>query len=172
MKLFKVFVLVAALSTILAACGNKEEQSAEQIADENAVSFEMANGQVEEVKDIPTDVKEEVLTAFNEYMASFNDGDVERYIKTLSTNPDGFNLEEEKETLTATFKAYDVVRTADNITITKYEKNTVNVYATLQTNLVEKETGTAVESKGKQVTVFTNENNEWKVSSVFYIGEE
>ena len=172
MKKLKMFMLSIGLVIVLAACNNEETKSAEQIVDENAVSFEMANGEVAEVKDISEATKEKIIAAFNEYIVSFNEGDVERYIATLSTNPEGFNLDEERETLTSTFAAYEVERIPDHITITKYTEDEVNVYATLKTNLVEKETGTSVESKGKQVTVLTQENNEWKISSVFYIGEE
>ena len=63
-------------------------------------------------------------------------------------------------------------RQAKDVTVVKYNETEANVFANLSVNLVEKETESEHSSDGRQITVFTKENNVWKVSSVYYIGNE
>ena len=157
----------------LAACGN-EEVKKEDIAvqEESTVGFEMANGKIEEAQNVPEQERESIIAAFDEYMEAFNAKDIERYIATLSHDPKGFNIEEERKVLLSTFETYDVERLAEDVTIVKYSETEANVFSTLKIDLVEKETGADLSSVGRQVTVFKKEENSWKVSSVYYIGSE
>ena len=132
----------------------------------------MANGKIEEAQNVPEHERKAIEAAFDEYIAAFNARDIERYISTLSQDPKGFNIEEERKALMSAFETYNVERTAEDVTIVKYSKSEANVFATLKVDLVEKETGADLSSVGRQVTVFKKEEDAWKVSSVFYIGSE
>ena len=157
----------------LAACGNtKDEKDATTILEESTVGFEIANGKIEEAQNVPPNDKDAIIVAFEEYIDAFNEKDIERYIATLSHDPKGFNIEEERKTLKSTFDTYDVERVAEDVKIVKYSEEEANLFATLKVDLVEKETGASLSSVGRQVTVFKKEDDAWKVSSVYYIGSE
>jgi ketosteroid isomerase-like protein len=158
---------------ILAACGATEEKKeVPAVKEESTVGFEMANGKIEEAQNVPIDEREAIIAAFDEYIEAFNAQDIERYIATLSHDPKGFNIEEERKALISAFDTYDVERIAEDVTIVKYSEAEANVFATLKVDLVEKETGADLSSVGRQVTVFKKEEDVWKVSSVYYIGSE
>ncbi|WP_342473041.1 nuclear transport factor 2 family protein [Metasolibacillus sp. FSL H7-0170] len=169
-----LIMLIAAFG--LAACGDTEEQlSAEQTADiieKGTVGFEVMGDKVEAAPDVPDAEREKIIGVFNEYIAAFNDEDLDRYSSTLSKNATGFDYEKDLVEATKVFNSYTINRQADNITIIKYEENEAQVYANLEIEMTEDETGTALSSKGRQVTVLANEDGAWKVTSVFYIGNE
>lgn len=157
----------------LAACGNDEvEKDAIAVQEESTVGFEMANGKIEEAQNVPEKERESIIAAFDEYIAAFNAQDIDRYIATLSHDPKGFNLDEERKALLSVFETYDVERLAEDVTIVKYNESEANVFSTIKVDLVEKETGADLSSVGRQVTVFKKEDDAWKVSSVYYIGSE
>ena len=171
------FIGMAIMSVIslftLAACGNEDvKKNAVPVNEESTVGFEMANGKIEEAQNVPEHEREAIVAAFDEYIVAFNAGDIDRYIATLSHDPKGFNIEEERKTLMTTFEQYNVERLAEDVTIVKYNESEANVFATLKVNLIEKETGADLKSVGRQVTVFKKEEDTWKVSSVYYIGAE
>ena len=167
-----VIISIFSLFT-LAACGNEEVKKDDiAVQEESTVGFEMANGKIEEAQNVPEQERESIIAAFDEYMEAFNAKDIERYIATLSHDPKGFNIEEERKALLSAFETYDVERLAEDVTIVKYSEAEANVFSTLKVDLVEKETGTDLSSVGRQVTVFKKEEDSWKVSSVYYIGSE
>ena len=171
------FVSMAIMSFLslftLAACGEADvEKDSMAVKEESTVGFEIANGKIEEAQNVPEQEREAIVAAFDEYIAAFNARDIERYIGTLSHDPKGFNLEEERKALKSAFETYDVERTAEDVTIVKYSELEANVFATLKVDLVEKDTGADLSSVGRQVTVFKKEEDAWKVSSVYYIGSE
>lgn len=171
----KCFVAVFA-ALLLAACGDqKQELDIEQtnsIIEEGTVGFEMAGGTIEEVTNVPEDDKKQLISAFEEYIEAFNAKDIERYAATLSENPKGFDAEEDKEAAQHAFETYDIERSAKDITIVKYFGDEAQVYANLAITTVEIETGVELSSQGRQVTVFVKEQDRWKVSSVYYIGND
>ena len=57
------------------------------------------------------------------------------------------------------------------MTIVKYNEEEAQVFANLNIEMTEEATNTEVSSQGRQVTVFVKEDDAWKVSSVYYIGE-
>ena len=73
--------------------------------------------------------------------------------------------------VTEVFKQYDINRSAEDITIVNYKADEAQVFSNLTTNTKELETGAEMSGTGRQVTVFVKEDL-WKVSSIYYIGNE
>lgn len=171
-----VFTLLMLTSLMLTACGNKkDEMSAEErqkIIDDGTVGFEMNGEKITKAENIPAVEEKAILEAFNEYNAAFNAKDIDRYMQTISKNPKGFNYEEEKEYTTEVFKQSDVKRDAKDTTIIKYSQNEAQVHSNITLHLVQTKTNVKHESAGQQVTVFVKEDGRWKVTSVFYIGDD
>ena len=191
MKLIQALILAATVLT-LAACNSNEEEasntgSVNDIAPTNTqtttdhgakdksdvqVGFEMASGgNIEEATNVPKEEKTAIIAAFNEYMDAFNKEDMERYMTTISKNPEGFNYEEEKAVVQETFKEYDTIRTSDDVTVIKYDKNQAQVFSKIHIDLEQPSTGTKLDRDGRQVTVFNKEDGKWLVTSVYFIGE-
>ncbi|NLY79026.1 MAG: nuclear transport factor 2 family protein [Lysinibacillus sp.] len=166
-------VVVAAL--LLSACGNTKESDTAQLSEKNEeaiVGFEMMGGTIEEATNVPEDEKVKIIAAFDEYIASFNAKDIERYGKILSKNPQGFNYDEEMEFIQSTFENYDVKRLDSDVTIVKYDENVAQVFANIDTQTKDLESNVDYYYSGRQVTVFVKEDDDWKVSSVYYIGNQ
>ena len=190
MKIIQTITL-AAFALTLAACNSNDEtnqntNSAGDIAPTNTqattdhgakdksetqVGFEISGGNIEEAAKVPEKEKTAILDSFTEYMESFNAEDTERYMDTISKNPEGFNYDDEKVKVEQTFNDFDTIRTADNITIIKYDKTQAQVFSNIHTSLEQIDTGAKLDQNGRQVTVFVKEDGKWLVSSVYYIGE-
>ena len=187
MKL-KYIVILILTALFLSACGNDEaatntnsandgetasDKSALEhgVTDQSEVGFEMAGGEIEEAKGVPKEERQAILSAFDTYMAAFNEEDLEKYLSVIATNPEGFDYEEEKKFIEDTFAEYKVNRTAEDITLIKYDENQAQVFASLQISLEQESTGAKLDRSGRQVTVFANEDGEWRVTSVFFIGD-
>ncbi|WP_419961322.1 nuclear transport factor 2 family protein [Psychrobacillus sp. BM2] len=190
MKIIQTITL-AAFALTLAACNSNEEtnqntNSAGDIAPTNTqattdhgaedksetdVGFEMTGGNIEEAAKVPEKEKTAIIDSFTEYMESFNEEDTERYMKTISKNPEGFNYDDEKVKVEQTFNDFDTIRTADNVTIIEYDKSQAQVFSNIHTSLEQIDTGAKLDQNGRQVTVFVKEDGKWLVSSVYYIGE-
>lgn len=168
--------LVAVLAVfVLAACGNNEKETStediQKTIEDGTVGFEVLGDSIQEAANVPDDEKNEILSAFDEYIAAFNEKDLERYKNIISKNAKGFNYEEDVQAVSDVFKQYDVNRIAEDVTIVKYEKEEAQVFSNLITETKEIETGAELAGAGRQVTVFVKED-EWKVSSIYYIGNE
>ena len=188
MKIIQAIIL-AAFVLLLAACGNNEDtnENANSVndvtptdtetttdhgaTDKSEVGFEMAGGNIEEVENVPAEEKTALTNAFNEYMGAFNEEDIDRYMKTISKNPEGFNYENEKVVVEDTFAEYDTVRTAENVTIIEYDESQAQVYADIEVKLSHPTSGAELDRNGRQVTVFVKEDGNWLVTSVYFIGE-
>ncbi|MFP3917221.1 nuclear transport factor 2 family protein [Lysinibacillus telephonicus] len=171
----KKWLMLAVALLMLTACNNKEESNIESSVASNketTVGYEMLGDSIEEADDVPKDAEKEILAAFDEYIASFNSKDIDRYINTLSKNPQGFDVNEDIEVAKNVFAQYDINRTASDVTIVKYNEEEAQVYANLDVKMTEIKTNTELNSSGRQVTVFVKEDNNWKVTSVYYIGNE
>lgn len=171
MKWLKYTAFMSLFLFALVGCAEEKDDMA-KVEEESTVGFEMANGKIEEAQNVPDEEKEAIIQLFNQYIDAFNAQDIEGYIATLAETEKGFKLEDEREALKSAFETYDVQRTADNITIVKYTGEEANVFSTIQTELVEKESGADLSRVGRQVTVMTKIDGTWKVTSVFYIGSE
>ncbi|MEY9971898.1 hypothetical protein ABH966_002271 [Lysinibacillus sp. RC46] len=172
-----VFTLLMLTTLVLTACGNKkdDEMSAEErqkIIDDGTVGFEKNGGEITKAENIPAEENKAILAAFNEYITAFNSKEIDRYMQTLSKNPKGFNYEGEKNYIKEVFKQSDVKRDAKDTTIIKYSENEAQVYSNLTSHIVQTTTNIKHESAGQQVTVFVKEDGLWKVTSVFYTGDE
>ena len=166
-----LFMVVAAL--LLTACSDKEETKTEDVtSEENIIGFEVMGDEVTKAPDIPKEEEEKILAAFDEYIESFNSKDIDRYVQTLSKHPQGFDYEEDLEAAKKAFEQYNIERTPSDVTIVKYDEKEAQVFANLDIQMTELETDVELTSSGRQVTVFVKEDDAWKVTSVYYIGNE
>lgn len=159
---------------LLTACGDEKEASPEQLQktiDDGTVGFEILGGSIQEATGVPEDEKQQIINAFNEYIAAFNEKDLERYKNIISQNAKGFDYDEDVKAVTEVFKQYDINRSAEDITIVNYKDDEAQVFSNLTTETKELETGAEMSGMGRQVTVLVKEDG-WKVSSIYYIGNE
>ena len=174
-KIMKKWLVAVLAVFVLAACGNNEKETStediQKTIEDGTVGFEVLGDSIQEAANVPDDEKNEILSAFDEYIAAFNEKDLERYKNIISKNAKGFNYEEDVQAVSDVFKQYDVNRIAEDVTIVKYEKEEAQVFSNLITETKEIETGAELAGAGRQVTVFVKED-EWKVSSIYYIGNE
>lgn len=181
-------LLLTMTALLLTACSNDEStnsgsvndgESANEnnalehgVTDQGEVGFEMAGGKIEEATNVPEEQRQAILSAFDTYMKAFNEEDVETYMSVIAKEPEGFDYSEEEQLVRKTFKEYNVDRTADNITLIKYDKNQAQVFANFDISMVQESSGAELDRSGRQVTVFANEDGKWKVTSVFFIGDK
>ncbi|MEK4484785.1 nuclear transport factor 2 family protein [Psychrobacillus sp. FSL H8-0484] len=188
MKLIQVITLAACALT-LAACNSTEDTKqnagsandaaptdAQTVTDHGAkdkseVGFEMAGGNIEEATNVPEKEKTAILSAFDEYMEAFNAEDINRYMGVISKKPEGFNYNDEKVVVEQAFDEYDTIRTAEDVTIIKYDDAEAQVFTNLHIALEQTGTGAKLDRNGRQVTVFAKEDGKWLVTSVYFIGE-
>ncbi|WP_342531926.1 DUF3225 domain-containing protein [Lysinibacillus sp. FSL R5-0849] len=160
----------------LTACGNKEEKISdddrEKVIEDGTVGFEMMGGNVEKAENVPAADEKAILASFDEYIAALNAEEIDRYMKTISKNPKGFKYDEEKTYATEVFDQFDIKRDVENVTIAKYGSEEAQVFANIKMHSLQLETNVEHESAGRQVTVFVKEDDDWKVTSVFYIGDD
>ncbi|WP_332651180.1 DUF4440 domain-containing protein [Lysinibacillus sp. 54212] len=168
----KKWLLVVAACLVLTACGNKEEQSNKdpEETEKESIGFEVLGESIEEAADIPVAEKANIVAVFNEYIDAFNAEDIDRYATTLSKNAKGFDYEKDLQEAKKQFSQYKINRQADDVTIVKYNEQEAQVFANLNIEMTEETTDTELKSQGRQVTVFVKEEGSWKVSSVYYIG--
>ena len=177
----KWFAAILVGSTLmLAACGDKDKEDekefdaveANKVIEEGTVGFEVVGETIEEATNVPKEAKKEIEAAFNEYMAAFNSEDINRYMATVSKNPKGFNYDEEKEYTVNIFEQFDTTREATDVTIVNYNENEAQVFANLSTEVQQSSNGAKLSNSGQQVTVFVKEEATWKVTSVFFKGND
>lgn len=173
----KKWLMLALALFMLTACNNTEDSKTENTPaatgeSEGAVGFEVLGEDVEEAENIPEEEQKAILAAFDEYIAAFNAKDIDRYIQMLSKNPKGFEYEDDINAAKQAFAEYDIERTAADTTIVKYSEEEAQVFANLDIQMTEIETDVELASSGRQVTVFVKEEDAWKVTSVYYIGND
>ncbi|MFX3675291.1 MAG: nuclear transport factor 2 family protein [Paenisporosarcina sp.] len=185
---FKYMVLFTVTTLLLTACGNNNdktnsgsindgESSNESnalehgVSDQSDVGYEMAGGNIEEAKDVPKKERQAIIAAFDTYMTAFNEEDIETYMSVIAKDPEGFEYDQEETLVKETFAEYQVNRTAEDVTLIKYDKNQAQVFATLNISMEQEETGAKLDRSGRQVTVFAKEDGQWRVTSVFFIGD-
>ena len=187
---FKYMMMLAFVTILLSACASEENREGagsvsdgESAGENNAlehevkdvpeadVGFEMTGDDVEEAQDVPEAEKKALLETFETYMSAFNEEDLEKYMSVIAKEPEGFDYNEEETLVKNTFGQYEVNRTAEDVTIIKYDKNQAQVFASLNISLVQEKTGAKLDRTGRQVTVFAKEDGNWRVSSVYFIGD-
>ncbi|RIW39079.1 hypothetical protein D3H55_01625 [Bacillus salacetis] len=182
-QLWKKFMIGLGVSSLLlAGCNNNEnadntdkpeENTQEEQTEETANPFEEETAAIleeaknmEEAKDIPEEEKQAILDAFNEYIESFNDEDVERYMATLSDTPVNFTLEEEEAAVNNVFDKLDVRRKASNVKIINYQGKKADVYAELEVTTKDPNSDREAATTGRQLTIFQKTDEGWKVSMI------
>lgn len=186
MLVFSMFIFVL----ILGACSQKEDASnhgsvndgeapggfgsIDHGVDENKVGFNLSGGSVEEAANVPAEEKALIIQTFETYIHAFNHQDIDEYMSTLSGNPKSFNLDEERAYIQDVFEQYELSRDAKDLTIVKYDEETgeAQLFANLATKMKQKSTGLETNRDGRQVTVFTKEDGDWKVNSVYYMEDQ
>ena len=174
-KNMKKWLVTVMVMFMLAACGDNEKQTSpediQKTIDDGTVGFEILGDSIQEAANVPEEEKGQILSAFDEYIAAFNEKDLERYKQIISKNAKGFKYDEDVQAVSEVFTQYDVNRTAEDVTIVKYSKDEAQVFSNLKTDTKELKTGAEMSGVGRQVTVFVKED-QWKVSSIYYIGNE
>jgi len=186
-KIQVLFMLVMVL--VLGACaGDKETSTNSGSADDGeavnqngaidhgvkdkGVGFSMAGESIEEAQGVPEEEKVQILEAFDVYIETFNEKDIDKYMETLSKDTESFNLEKERAYMMEIFEEYDLNRVASDMTIVKYTDSEVQVFAELQTTMKQLASGLETNQKGRQVTVLTKDEGDWKVASIHYVGDQ
>ncbi len=122
--------------------------------------------------DVPEEAKQELLDAYGEYIAAFNAEDMDRYMATIAEDPDGFDREEDQQALAEAFENYDTTYSTSDETIVKYEEDRAEVFATINVEMNEAGTDQGMQQSGRQVVVFKKEQDDWKVTSLHFIGNQ
>lgn len=179
-QLWKKFMIGLGVSSLLlAGCSNNEgadeadkpeenteEQAEEAPAEDQTTALLEETSELKEAEDVPEEEKQEILDAFNEYIESFNDEDVERYLASLSETPVNFDLEKEEEAVNNIFSKLDVRREASNVKIVNYSGKKADVYADLEVVTSDPESDREATTTGKQLTIFQKTDDGWKVSMI------
>lgn len=167
-KINLVFIVIAML--LLSACADKNstEKKNEETPEEEKVGFSMTGDSIEAAQNVPEEEKAAILDAFDRYITTFNNQDLEGYMEIIS---DSYDVAEEKEFLEDHFEKYEQIREPSNVTIVKYNEDEAQVFANIDNQLKQLSTGFETGDTIRQVTVFTKENDEWKIKSVHSIGE-
>jgi hypothetical protein len=187
-KMKKIVVLLSmSLILLIGACGKDEGKPAENGSvndgeaaneygtidhgvDEKKVGFSLTGETIEEAADVPAKEKEKILNLFNVYMETLNEQDIDGYLDTLSAKD--YDIEEERALTKDLFSEYELSREVSDITIVKYSGTEAQVFSNLKTSFKQLSTGLETNPSGRQVTVFTKNDGDWKVASVHYIGDE
>jgi hypothetical protein len=184
----KMFVPISmSVLLLLGACSNDEGKSVENGSvndgeakneygtidhgvDDKKVGFSLSGETVEEASGVPAEEKKQILAAFNVNIDTLNEQDIDGYLDTLSAKD--YDLEEERVFMEDRFHEYDLNREASDITIVKYSDTEAQVFSNMTTSYKQLSTGLETKPSGRQVTVFTKNDGDWKVASVHYIGDD
>ena len=170
MKKIRLSVILGVI-LILAACGGEDKKDKVKESPEEGIGFSLSGDSIEEAENIPAGEKDQILQAFDAYIEAFNQKDIDAYFETLSKDTKSFDLEEERAYMEETFSENDLNRVATEVTIVKYTDTEAQVFSKLKTSMKQLESGYEISPTGRQVTLFTKEEGEWKVSAVHYIGD-
>lgn len=135
--------------------------------DDKQVGFNMLGGSVEEAAGISAEVKEQVLAAFDRYIQTLNEQDVDAHLAILSKN--AYDIEEERIYMEEQFSEYSLKYEVSNVTIVKYSDQEAQVFSNMKMSYKQLSTGLETSPSGRQVTVFAKEDGGWKITSVHHI---
>lgn len=184
MKKYAAALSISAV-LLLGACSGSEESNPGSVndgeetpgsgaidhgVDENKVGFSMSGDEVEEAENVPEAERDNILAAFDRYIDTLNQKDLDGYLETLSA--EGYDLDEERKVMEDMFERYDLKREADNETIVKFKEDEAQLFSTMKTTITEIASGASEMPEGRQVTVFHKEDGAWKVYSIHFIGDE
>lgn len=152
----------------------KSEKSAvseETSEDDQAIGFEMVDGKTKAATNVPAEEEKALRQAFDEYIAALNAEDIERYSKTLSKNPTGFDMEEDVEYQKLNFENFDIKHTAKDVNVVQYNEKEAQLLAQITVE-VELDNGEPFKQAARTNTVFVKEDGKWLVTRVAAIGEK
>lgn len=168
MKKTIIAILLASVA-LLAACNNDSKEP--QVEEQDGIGFNVEDETIEEAANVPEDEKIAILSAFDTYISTFNEKDLEAYMSMIAEDTESFDKEEERAYVAEAFELYDLIREPSDVTIVKYSEEEAQVFANLQNKLKQLSSGLETKESSRQVTVFVKEQDEWKVKSVHSIGE-
>jgi len=134
------------------------------------VGFSLDGGVIEEASGVPAEEKEQILAVYNVYIETLNEQNIDGYLDTLS--PEDYDIEKERAFMKEQFSDYELNREVSNVTIVKYSDKEAQVFSNLNTSYKQLSTGLVTKQDGRQVTVFTKNDGDWKAASVHYIGDD
>lgn len=165
MRKLRIIVLSMFVLLVVAACGDdKKEETKEQ----DGIGFSLSDDTIEEAANVPEDEKTAILDVFNTYIETSNEKDIDKYMDTIAEKPDSFDKAEEKTYLETEWEDKDIIREPSDITIVNFneEKKEAQVYANINNKVKQLSTGLETSIQSRQVTVFKQEEGNWKVSAV------
>ncbi len=186
----KIVVLITmSLILLLGACSKDDGKSGENGSvndgeaaneygtinhgvDEKKVGFSLTGETIEEATGVPAEEKEKILAAFNNYIETFNKKDIDSYIDMLSDSTESFDKVEERAYMEEVFSAYDLNLQASDVTIVKYSEDETHLFANVKTAMKQLSSGLETNPKGRQVTVFTKDDGEWKLAALHHIEDK
>lgn len=186
----KKWLLATGLVLALAGCsdGSADTENSNSVEDGNSTSENNAvehgikdqevgfalddDGEIIAAEDVPEEEQQRILDAYDEYIAAFNAEDLDRYMEIIASEPDGFDREEDREALSEAFETYDTTYTTSDETIVNYEEGRAEVFATIDVQMNEAGSSQGMTQSGRQVVVFKQEQGDWKVTSLHFIGNQ
>ena len=166
------WLLVIVACFMLAACSGKETPTAEELQqtiEEGTVGYEIVDGKVEAADNVPEEARQEIFNALDEYITSFNDKDLKRFELTVSKQDETYYSETMKEA-EIVFSQYSTIeRQTEDVTISKYSEERVEVFLNVIGRVVEATTETEMAATARQIIVMVKEEDTWKVASVHSI---
>ncbi len=183
MKKIVIFTVISVL-LILGACSKDEGKSSnsgsaadgettagygtiDHGVDDKQVGFNMLGGSIEEAAGIPAEEKEQVLAAFDVYIKTLNEQEVDAHLAILSKS--AYDIEEERMYMEEQFSEYSLNYEVSDVTIVKYSDQEAQVFSNMKMAYKQLSTGLETNPSGRQVTVFAKEDGEWKITSVHHI---
>jgi ketosteroid isomerase-like protein len=189
----KIMLGIGMSTLLLGACGADEEKKEEKdtakkteevspsedpATDEAASLNQMTQvvedaSALEEAEGIPDEDKTAINAAFDQYINAFNEEDFKTYMSVISKTPVNFKYEDEERYVKQIFDSVDSKRTVDNVKIINYASGKkADVYAEIKATTKDPNSDKEVTRSGKQVTVFHNKEDGWKVAAIFFLASE
>ncbi|MGM7634585.1 hypothetical protein [Bacillus sp. Hm123] len=163
----KTIALALLISTTLVGCGagGKKEES-KQVEETNETENQTVKQPIEEAKNLPPEIKEEIMAAFEQHISAFNAKDLETYIHTISK--ESRDLEEERKYVKKYFDAFDIHMEPQHTKIIKYdeEEQEAHIFIVMKSVTKDLETGKEIEDETRQVMTFKKEEEGWKQAAL------
>lgn len=163
----KSIALALLVGATLVGCGAEEtKEEPKQVEDTNETENQTVKQPIEEAKNLPPEIKEEIMAAFEQHISAFNAKDLDAYINTISK--ESRDLEEEREYVKKYFDAFDIHMEPQHTKIIKYdeEKQEAHIFIVMKSITKDLETGKEIEDETRQVMTFKKENEGWKQAAL------
>ncbi|WP_203363301.1 hypothetical protein [Bacillus sp. REN10] len=159
------------ISALLVGCGAEEakqekKEEPKQAEETNETPSQTVKQPIEEAKNLPPEVKEEIMAVFEQHISTFNAKDLDGYIDTLSET--SRDLEEERQYVKKYFDAFDIHMEPQHTKIIQYDekKQEAHMFIVMKSVTKDLETGKEVEDEIRQVMTFKKEKEGWKQAAL------